>query len=90
MLRVGESGLKRLQHLSHIALEHRVRIEPESGEDAAAEDGVFADCESFVASFVQHEPVNGLIPDPPYDVLTHSVPAIRIQLVMQIIAGCAR
>ena len=61
------------QDPGRIAADQRGRVEPEAGEDLAAEDAVGPRLEALVLPSSQDEPVDRAVEDPPDDVFRTSL-----------------
>lgn len=89
MTDVRDSLLQNLQYASHVVLQDRGGIQPEAGKYKAAINAVIGNRMSVVDAIHQNESVDGCVFGSPHDVFFDSVPTIRVQLVVQIIADRA-
>src|SRR4051794_39975073 len=76
----GDALLQDGEDARHVLPEQRCDIEPQAGEDLAADDAVGAGGQGFVPITAQDEPVEGAVLGAPDDVLADPVTLIDAEL----------
>lgn len=70
--------------------QQRLDVEPQSGEERAAQDARRVHLLPHVAPFAQHEPVHFTVVDTVHDVLLHPVAAVHVEFLVQVVADRTR
>src|SRR5439155_13056984 len=90
MLGARESLLQDLKYPGQVKTEQGRDIEPEPGEHLAAYHTCGIGGQADELTFLEDEPVNGLIEDAPDDVLAHLALAVNAQSGVQIVTDGTR
>ena len=89
MLRGVQAPLEHAQQRIEIVAHECGRVEPEAGKHRAAQGSIFGQCEPFVPSLVQDEPVDLALEDTPDDVLADTVALVSLEFGVQVVTLAA-
>jgi len=78
----AQALLQHVEQLREITAQERGRVEPQAGEDRAAQDSIVSGRKPPVLRLAQDEPVDLPIVDAPDDVFSDAVSLIRLELVV--------